>query len=255
MIDTHAHVYAEAFDSDRDAMLEQAFRQGVDKIFMPNVDDRTLTGMMALESQYPDRCFAMMGLHPCSVGHDVEKQLQTVQTWLNTRPFAAVGEIGLDFYWSLEFVKQQEIAFAIQITWAKQHKLPVVLHCRNSLDRTLELLEPMLETDGPKGIFHCFSGTRQQAEKVVELGFLLGIGGVATFKNGGLDQVLPHISLQHLVLETDSPYLAPVPHRGTRNQPAYLSLIATRIADLKGVDFKTVARQTTENAEKLFNVL
>ncbi|MBC8112105.1 MAG: TatD family hydrolase [Verrucomicrobia bacterium] len=253
LIDTHAHIYTHQFENDSSSMLLNAFNQGVSKIFMPNIDLKSIENMLAIEKKYPENCFAMMGLHPCSVAADFENTLQILKNQLDERNFVAVGEIGLDFYWSLDFVAAQEKAFEIQVNWAIEKNIPIIIHCRESLDRTLQVLEPLLNSK-LTGIFHCFTGSLAQAEKIIEMGFLLGIGGVVTYKNGGLDKVLPHIGLEHLVLETDSPYLPPVPHRGKRNEPAYLPFIAKRIADLKGIDFQTVAQQTTENALKLFGM-
>jgi TatD DNase family protein len=191
-----------------------------------------------------------MGLHPCYVNQDFEKELQLVENWLNKRSFLAIGEIGLDFYWDTTYRAQQEEAFRIQVRWAQQHSLPIVIHCRNSFRETVAILEDMALPD-LRGIFHCFTGDLEDARKVVDLHFLMGIGGVATFKNGGLDKVLPHIDLDHLVLETDSPYLAPVPHRGKRNESGYLPLIARRVADLKQTSQQEVEKATTRNARLL----
>ncbi len=251
MIDSHAHIYAPEFGGDRDAMLEKAFVGGVSRIYMPNIDSTSIEGMLALEEAYPGRCIASMGLHPCYVTADYERELATVESWLQKRPFAAIGEIGLDYYWSVEFKAQQEEAFAIQVAWAKKYRLPVIIHCRNSFAETVELLRRE-GTEGLTGVFHCFTGTLDDAQQAIELGFLLGIGGVATFKNGGLDKVLPFVDARHLLLETDSPYLAPVPYRGKRNEPGYLSLIAQRVADLKQTSSAEIGRITTENALRLF---
>jgi TatD DNase family protein len=251
MIDTHAHIYTTQFDADREKMLQNAFDIGVKKIFMPNIDHRSIAGMLALAEKYPQQCFPMMGIHPVSVGEDVENRLQEVENWLDKQEFVAVGEIGLDLYWSKAFIKQQEIAFTRQIELAKQHYLPIVIHCRNAFRETMGLLKPLADSR-LRGIFHCFSGTLAEAQEVVELNFRLGIGGVVTFKNGGLDLVLPHIGLEHLVLETDCPYLAPVPHRGKRNEPAYLPLIARKIAELKKVNVQEVIEKTDANALEIF---
>jgi TatD DNase family protein len=251
MIDSHAHIYAGEFSADRDAMLEKCFDNGIGKIFMPNIDRTSVPGMLALEEKYPDQCYATMGLHPCYVNAEYETELAAVESWLQKRPFAAVGEIGLDYYWSVEFKTQQEEAFRIQVGWAKKYRLPIIIHCRNSFAETVNLLRE-IGTDGLTGVFHCFTGNLADARQVIEFGFLLGIGGIATFKNGGLDQVLPHIGMEHLLLETDSPYLAPVPHRGKRNQPAYLPLIAQRVADLKQTSIAEVDRITSENTLRLF---
>jgi TatD DNase family protein len=251
MIDTHAHVYDRAFEEDRDQVLTQAFETGIQVIYMPNIDSSSIEGMLALEKAYPGQCLPMMGLHPTSVGATVDSELVLVEDWLNKRSFAAIGEIGLDFYWSTKFTPQQEEVFLIQVRWAKKHGLPIVIHCRNSFERTAQLLEP--ELDGKlKGIFHCFTGSLEEAQRVIRMGFLLGIGGVVTFKNGGLDKVIPHIGLENLVLETDSPYLAPVPYRGKRNQPVYLRQIAEKLASLTMNTSQEVRDRTTANALSLF---
>jgi TatD DNase family protein len=250
MIDTHAHIYAPEFASDRDEMLERAFSNGLSSIWMPNIDHTSIDGMLELEVKYPERCLPMMGLHPCYVNQDFEKELQLVEKWLNKRSFLAIGEIGLDFYWDTTYRAQQEEAFRIQVRWAQQHGLPIVIHCRNSFRETVAILEEMALPD-LRGIFHCFTGDLDDARKVIDLHFLLGIGGVATFKNGGLDKVLPHVDLDHLVLETDSPYLAPVPHRGKRNESGYLPLVARRVADLKQTSQQEVEKVTTRNARLL----
>jgi TatD DNase family protein len=251
MIDSHAHIYAPEFGADRDFMLEKAFSSGVSRIYMPNIDHTSIEGMLALEDAYPGRCIATMGLHPCYVTADYERELATVESWLQKRPFAAIGEIGLDYYWSVEFKAQQEEVFKIQVAWAKEYKLPVIIHCRNSFAETVELLRRE-GTGGLTGVFHCFTGTLDDARQAIELGFLLGIGGVATFKNGGLDKVLPFVDAEHLLLETDSPYLAPVPYRGKRNEPGYLPIVTGRVADLKGTSAAEIGRITTQNALRLF---
>lgn len=251
LVDTHTHLYADAFAADRAEVIQRALDGGVTRFYLPNIDHTSVEGMLALEARYPAHCFAMMGLHPCHVDAHVEQALHEVETWLNRRPFVAVGEIGTDLHWDQTYRAQQAEAFRIQVGWAQARDLPVVIHCRDSFDWTMELLEPLHDAR-LRGIFHCFTGTAAQARRAVELGFLLGIGGVATFKNGGLDQVLPHIDLQHLVLETDSPYLAPVPHRGRRNEPAFVALVAQRVADLHQTTLAAVARVTTHNACRLF---
>jgi TatD DNase family protein len=250
-IDTHAHIYAKEFKEDREDMLARSEQAGVGKIFMPNVDHTSIDDMMELESRH-NGCIAMMGLHPCSVKKDFEKELYLVENWLSKRKFAAVGEIGTDLYWDKTFWEQQKEAFTIQVNWAKKHQLPIVIHCRESIDETIALVEGL--HDGKlKGIFHCFGGTIEQANKIVAMGFYLGIGGVATFKKGGLDTVLPEIALDHLVLETDSPYLAPTPHRGKRNEPAYIPLIGEKVATFKKTGLTEIKEATTKNALKLFN--
>ncbi|WP_237467808.1 TatD family hydrolase [Vibrio stylophorae] len=251
MIDTHAHIYADAFASDLDDTISRAKQAGLTALLMPNVDAESIEPMLAVEAAYPDYCFAMMGLHPTSVTADVDQQLAQMQALWAQRDFIAVGEIGIDLYWDDTFIEQQKHAFVTQVAWAKAKQKPVVIHTRDSTDLVIELLAP-LQDGSLRGVFHCFGGTLAQAQGIIALGFHLGIGGVSTFKNGGLDQVLPHLDLQHLIIETDCPYLAPVPHRGKRNEPAYCQLVAARIAELMSVNVETVAQQTTHNAQQLF---
>jgi TatD DNase family protein len=251
-IDTHAHIYAEEFDGDRQDMLERCRENGIMKIFMPNVDHTSIDKMLDLESRW-EGCHAMMGLHPCSVKKSFERELYIVEEWLSKRKFSAVGEIGTDLYWDKTFWDQQCEAFNIQVGWAKSFGLPVIIHCRESLDQTVALVEKL--QDGKlTGIFHCFGGTTEQAEKITKLNFFLGIGGVATFKKSGLDDVLQQVPLERVVLETDSPYLSPVPHRGKRNEPAYIPLIGQKVADIKKVSFNEVKEKTMLNALNLFNM-
>lgn len=251
--DTHAHIYSDEFRQDREDVLIRALEAGVEKIFMPNVDHTSIDGMLEFELKHPANCFSMMGLHPCSVKKDFEKELYLVEQWLGKRKFAAVGEMGTDLHWDKTFWEQQKEAFVIQVKWAKQYRLPLVIHCRESMAETIELLQP--HADGIlTGIFHCFSGNAEQAKKIIEMGFYLGIGGVVTFKNGGLDTVLPELSLENLVLETDSPYLAPVPHRGKRNEPSYIPLIAEKIMELMKVTNEELQMITTANAARIFGV-
>jgi TatD DNase family protein len=249
--DTHAHIYLDDFDVDREDMLNRAYEQGVKKIYMPNIDHTSIDRMLELEEQSKGSCFSMMGLHPCSVKKDFEKELYIVEDWLAKRKFKAIGEMGTDLYWDKTFWNEQLEAFRIQVDWAKKYSLPIVIHCRESLDQTIELVEQ--HSDGKlTGVFHCFTGTVEQAERIIKAGFYLGIGGVSTFKKGGMDVVIPDVDINHIVLETDSPYLAPVPHRGKRNEPAYIPLVAARIAELKKVSLEEVQKITTQNAAKLF---
>ena len=251
LTDTHAHIYTEEFDADREDMLRRCEDFGVDKIFMPNVDHASIDRMMEVELRHPAQCFSMMGLHPCSVKKDFEKELYLVEQWLGKRKFTAIGEMGTDLHWDKAFWEQQKEAFIIQVNWAKQFNLPIVIHSRESIDETIELLEPQL--DGKlTGIFHCFSGDLEQAKKITAMGFYLGIGGVATFKNGGLDKVLPEIDSKYLVLETDSPYLAPVPHRGKRNESSYIPIIASKLVELKKMSLEELTLLTTANALSIF---
>lgn len=250
-IETHAHIYSSKFDSDRDQVIQDIRDAGIERVYMPNVDLETIDAMLACEKKYPGLCIPMMGLHPCDVKDDFRDQLAVMEDWLNKRQFAAVGEIGLDLYWDKTFFEQQKEALKIQINWAKQRDLPIVLHCRDSMDETIAIVKE--EHNGKlKGVFHCFTGNADQAKRIIDMGFLLGIGGVATFKNGGLDQVIPNISIDHLVLETDAPYLAPVPFRGKRNSPAYLPIIAEKIGDYLRISKEEVALRTKQNALNLF---
>jgi len=250
-IDTHAHIYSPKFDADREEVIQRAVGNGVERIYMPNVDVATIDAMLEAELRHPGVCIPTMGLHPCDVDKDFEKQLYVMEDWLNKRSFAAIGETGLDLYWDKSFFEYQKEALRIQIDWAKKKELPIILHCRESMDEAIALVKS-LNDDQLSGIFHCFTGSLEQAREIVEMGFLLGIGGVATYKNGGLDKVLPELGLEHLVLETDAPYLAPVPNRGKRNSPEYIPLIAQRVAELTGSDLVTVAEITSRNAVRAF---
>ncbi|SDD14489.1 TatD DNase family protein [Algoriphagus faecimaris] len=251
LIDTHAHIYSTKFDSDRDEVVEAIKAAGIERVYMPNVDVSTIERMLDCEKRYPGLCIPMMGLHPCDVKEDYEEQLDKMKQWLERRPFAAVGEIGLDLYWDKSFFKQQKLALKTQIDWAKEFDLPIVLHCRESIDETIEIVREN-HNGKLRGIFHCFTGDLKQAMQIIEMGFLLGIGGVSTYKNGGLDKVIPHLGLEHLVLETDAPYLAPVPYRGKRNSPEFLPHIAQRIGDLLETSVERVGEKTTKNALGLF---
>ncbi len=250
-VDTHAHIYLKDFDTDRSNMLRRSGELEVEKIFMPNIDHTSIDAMLDLESKYPKRCFSMMGLHPCSVKKDFEKELYVIESWLTKRKFIAIGEMGTDLYWDKTFWEEQVEAFTIQVGWAKKYELPIVVHCRESIDQTIDLVEK-LQDGNLTGIFHCFTGTVEQAEKLVKLGFYLGIGGVATFKKGGMENVIPSIPLDRIVLETDSPYLTPSPHRGKRNEPSYIPLIAERVAELKNIDIHELQLSTTQTAQKIF---
>ncbi len=250
-IDTHAHIYLKDFKDDRAEIMSRASANNVERIYMPNIDHTSIDEMFEMEVRYPGQCIPMMGLHPCYVKKDFERELYLVESWLAKRKFAAIGEIGTDLHWDKTFWGQQQEAFRIQVGWAKQYSLPVVIHCRESIDETIALVEQLQDVK-LKGIFHCFSGNLDQAKRITDMGFLLGIGGVATFKKGGLDVVLPDVGLEHIVLETDSPYLAPVPHRGKRNEPSYIPLIAARIAEIKETGVDEVRTHSTNNALGLF---
>lgn len=251
LIDTHCHLYVSEFEADRDAVIARARDCGVSKMYLPAIDSTELGNLLSLEQAFPGECIAMMGLHPCSVKGNYEEELRVVEEQLGLRQFAAVGEIGLDFYWDVSFKEQQYDAFRRQIGWAKEFGLPIVIHSRNSIDDCIRVVSEL--SDGRlRGIFHCFSGSESQAKEIIELGFYLGIGGVITYKNSGLAEVLKDVSLEHLVLETDAPYLTPVPFRGKRNESSYIKYVAQKLAEVKGVGVEEVAAVTTANAENIF---
>ncbi|RYZ53509.1 MAG: TatD family deoxyribonuclease [Sphingobacteriales bacterium] len=250
-IDTHTHLYDPALTVAGEDPVQRAVDAGVVKMYMPNCDSATIDDMLEIESRWPENCFPMIGLHPCYVKENVEAELAHVGEWLEERPFAAVGEIGLDKYWDLTFFSQQQMAFRFQIDLALRYDRPVVIHSREATMDCIEIVREK-QQGSLKGIFHCFGGTAEEARMITELGFYLGIGGVVTFKNSNLGQILEHVSLESLVLETDAPYLAPVPYRGKRNESAYLPLIAQKIADIKRVSLEEVARITSANAEIIF---
>ncbi|NAW89629.1 MULTISPECIES: TatD family hydrolase [unclassified Vibrio] len=253
MIDTHAHIYAAEFDHDRDEVVQRAKAQGIEAILLPNIDLASIEPMLKTEAAYPELCRSMMGLHPCYVDGNVKQTLTVIESWLDKHPFIAIGEIGIDLYWDKTFQAEQEMAFVTQLSWAKERDLPVVIHTRDSITQTLQLLKK--EQDGSlSGVFHCFGGTLEEAKAINELGFHLGIGGVSTFKNGGMDKVLPHLDMNFVLLETDCPYLAPAPHRGKRNEPAYTTLVAKRIAELTELSLVEVNNITNTNANSLFKL-
>lgn len=252
MIETHAHIYSDDYINDRTAMLDRAWAAGIEQIWMPNCDHTTIEGMMQLRDQYPDRCLPMIGLHPCYVKDDFENELQIIESWLNKDTFIAIGEIGMDLFWDKTFRAQQEEAFLYQCGLARKHNLWIDIHSRNAFQETIALIERFGDSQ-LHGIFHCFTGTLEEAKQAVELGFKLGIGGVATFKNGGLDQVIPFIALEDIVLETDSPYLAPVPYRGKRNEVAYIDLVAQKVADLRHTSKEHVITETSKTAKGLLS--
>lgn len=251
--ETHAHLYASQFDNDRDEMIQRCIDAGVSRIFLPNIDVHSIQPMLNLVWKYAENCFPMMGLHPCSVDEHVEAHLFQIQKWFKKRKFYAVGEIGLDYYWSVEFKDAQIAAFKKQIQWAIQHDLPIVIHSRNSTPDCIAVLQELMHPR-LRGIFHCFSGNAQEAKAITEMGFYLGIGGVLTYKNSGLDAAIADIPLEKLVLETDAPYLSPNPHRGKRNETAYIIHIAQKLAELKQTDLATVAQITTQNSKQVFGV-
>jgi TatD DNase family protein len=252
LIDTHCHLYLADFTDDLDAVVQRAEAEGVSKMLLPAIDASEHEAMLRLEEKYPGKCLSMMGLHPCSVKADYEKELAIVQDYLEKRSFIAVGEIGLDFYWDKSFAAEQYAAFRRQIAWAQEADLPIVIHSRESIDACIAVVEEQQKQGSLRGVFHCFSGTAEQAARIADLGFYLGIGGVLTFKNAGLDQVIEQVDLAHIVLETDAPYLAPVPFRGKRNESSYLKYVLEKLSTIKQVPAADIAAITTHNAQNLF---
>ncbi len=252
LIDTHAHLYSRKFDADRADMVRRAIAAGVTRMYLPNIDSESIEAMLALETEFPENCFAMMGLHPCSVQPDTyDKELALVEQWLGRRSWAGVGETGIDLYWDKTTLDIQKIAFARQIEWAKDLNLPVIIHSRESNEECLELVQQ--GQDGRlRGIFHCFSGTADQARRMIDLGFMLGIGGTLTYPKSELPELLRDIPLDQIVLETDAPYLPPVPHRGKRNESAYVRLVAEMLSEVKVLPLAQIAKKTTENALRMF---
>ena len=249
-IDTHAHIYAEEFMADLPIILEQAKVNGITKIYMPGIDSDSIDAMLALEKDYPDTCIAMMGLHPCYVKENYISELDIVHAWLDKRKFAAIGEIGLDYYWDKTFVKEQQIAFETQMQWGLDYNLPIVIHTRNAMGETIEAVKPFAKK-GLRGVFHCFSGSKESAEQITNMGFLLGLGGVLTYKNAGVAEAIKDIPMEFLVLETDAPYLSPVPYRGKRNEPAFMIEVAKKLAEIKSLPLHEIGELTSRNAEKL----
>jgi TatD DNase family protein len=251
-IDTHAHLYSRKFDPDRKEMVERALAAGVTRLYLPNIDAESIEGMLALEANFPNNCFAMMGLHPSHVQPETyERELAVVEDWLGRRRWAGVGETGIDLYWDKTTLAIQQIAFARQIEWAKDLDLPVIIHSRESNEECLALVQAG-QNGRLRGIFHCFSGTVEQAKRMVGLGFYLGIGGTLTYSKSELPAVLKEIPLEHIVLETDAPYLPPVPHRGKRNESAFVCHVAEKLAEVKNLPLEEIAQVTTANALKIF---
>jgi TatD DNase family protein len=251
-IDTHSHIYDTGFQEDLDAVMASAKSAGVEKIYMPGIDSTCIDGMMDMETKYPGFCIPMMGLHPCYVKENYQEELAIVEGWLAKRKFAAIGEIGLDYYWDKTFAKEQQWVFEKQMQWGLDLGLPINIHTRNAMGETIELVKPFAKK-GLKGIFHCFSGSKESAQQIIEMGFLLGLGGVLTYKNAGVAEAVVDIPLEFLVLETDAPYLPPVPYRGKRNEPAFMIEVAKKLAEIKNIPLHEVAEKTSENAERVFN--
>jgi TatD DNase family protein len=250
-IDTHCHLYLSEFKTDLDKIIETAHNAGVKKFYMPAIDSSVIDDLLATENKYSGKCFAMMGLHPCSVKENFKDELNIVENWLKQRAFIAIGEIGLDFYWDTIFTKQQYETFEMQMQWALEKNLPIVIHTRNAMQQTIDFVKPFA-AKGLYGIFHCFGDNYAMAKQIIDIDFLLGIGGVLTYKKSGLDETIKQVDLKHIVLETDAPYLTPVPFRGKRNESSYIKIIAEKLAQVKNISLEEVAAVTTANAEKIF---
>jgi len=253
LTDTHTHLYSEAFDDDRHDMIERAIKEHVTRFFIPAIDSTYTEAMLKLRQDYPEHIYLMMGLHPTHVKENYKKELRHVEAMLKKEKFYAVGEIGIDLYWDTSTLPIQQEAFRFQIQLAKQHKLPIVIHCRDAFDEIFEILEEE-KGDDLFGIFHCFTGTLEQALKAISYNMKLGIGGVVTFKNGKIDQFLNQIELKHIVLETDAPYLAPAPHRGKRNESSYIKLVLKKLSEIYSESEEVIAAMTTQNSKDLFNI-
>ncbi|MGB0890862.1 MAG: TatD family hydrolase [Flavobacteriaceae bacterium] len=251
--DTHTHLYSEQFDEDRKEMILRAKESGVSRFFIPAIDSSYTDRMLDLEKNYPKDVFLMMGLHPTSVKENYKEELAHVKEWIDKRDFYAIGEIGIDLYWDKTFLKQQQEAFRTQIKWAKEKNLPIVIHCRDAFDEIFEVLETE-KGDDLFGIFHCFTGTLEQAKKAISYNMKLGIGGVATFKNGKIDKFLNQIEIKHIALETDSPYLAPTPYRGKRNESSYITQVVDKLVDVYGLTFESISEITTQNSKDIFKI-
>ncbi len=252
-IDTHAHVYAAELTSDLDLVMKNALAIGIKKIIMPAIDSTSLDAMLKVEQQFPENCIAMMGLHPCYVKENYKEELKLVEDWIGKRKFIAIGEIGLDFYWDKTFTKEQCIVFFFYLHWALDLNLPIAIHTRNAMGETIEAVKPFAKK-GLRGVFHCFSGSKESAEQIIGMGFHLGLGGVLTYKNAGVAEAVKDIPMEYLVLETDAPYLAPVPYRGKTNEPAFMLEVAKKLAEIKSLPLHEIAAITTSNAEKLFGL-
>ncbi|MFT3908767.1 MAG: TatD family hydrolase [Ferruginibacter sp.] len=251
IIDTHCHLYVKEFEEDLDEMMKRAIASGVGKFYLPAIDSETTDAMLLLEKKYPNNCFAMIGLHPCSVKENYHEELGRVEALLDARNFAAIGETGLDFYWDKTFMKEQYKALERQAELALKYDLPIVLHTRDAMQETIDVIQHYAPA-GLKGIFHCFGGSIEEANQIIEMAFYLGIGGVVTYKKSGLAETLGSIGMEHIVLETDAPYLTPVPFRGKRNESSYLKYIVDKIAEIKNISAEEVATITTANAGKIF---
>jgi len=252
-IDTHAHLYSTPIKENIEGIMKNAMDNGIDTIIMPAIDSTTLEAMLEVEKTYPQNTIAMMGLHPCSVKENVKEELAIIEAQLQKRKFIAIGEIGLDYYWGKTFTTEQMHAFEIQMQWALDYKLPIAIHTRNAMGETIEAVKPFAKK-GLRGIFHCFSGSKESAEQIISMDFHLGLGGVLTYKNAGVAEAIKDIPMEWLVLETDAPYLSPVPYRGKTNEPSYMIQVAMKLAEIKNLPLHEIASITTNNAEKLFGL-
>ena len=252
-IDTHAHLYSSPIKENIEGIMKNAMDNGIDTIIMPAIDSTTLEAMLEVEKTYPQNTIAMMGLHPCSVKENVKEELAIIEAQLQKRKFIAIGEIGLDYYWDKTFTTEQMHAFEIQMLWALDYKLPIAIHTRNAMGETIEAVKPFAKK-GLRGIFHCFSGSKESAEQIISMDFHLGLGGVLTYKNAGVAEAIKDIPMEWLVLETDAPYLSPVPYRGKTNEPSYMIQVAMKLAEIKNLPLHEIASITTNNAEKLFGL-
>jgi TatD DNase family protein len=253
MIDSHCHLYLPEFDEDRKMVLERGIKSGVVRYLLPAIDSETTVAMLQMADEFSEICFPMAGLHPCSVKENFEAELDMVDQLLKQRKFIAIGETGLDYYWDMTFAQQQVRALQWQAEKALEYDLPIVLHTRNATRATIEVIQPFI-SKGLRGVFHCFGGSIEEAKEIIDMGFYMGIGGVVTYKNGGLDRVLPEIGFNNIILETDAPYLAPVPFRGKRNESSFLTYIAEKIASIMGATADEVKAITTLNARKIFDI-
>jgi TatD DNase family protein len=253
-IDTHTHLFVEQFDEDRTEVVKRAFEAGINKLLLPNIDIESIDAMHDLVRQFPDNCLPMMGIHPCSVTENWDEELKTIKEYLFNGKYIAVGEIGIDLYWDKTTLDYQQKAFAQQIEWAKELQLPIVIHVRDAFDEAFQVVDA-LNDDDLTGVFHCFTGNVEQANHIINYGgFKLGLGGVLTFKNSGLDKVVAQLPMDHFILETDSPYLAPTPFRGKRNESSYVTYVASKLAEVKEMSIEKVAEITTNNAKELFGL-
>ena len=251
LIDSHTHLYLKEFQKDLDILIDRANQKNIKKFLLPNIDLNTIDDIISLCNKYPESCYPMIGLHPCSVKKNYLNVLKSMEEKIKSEKFIAIGEIGIDLYWDKSFIIEQKMAFEIQLKWAKEHKLPVVIHSRNSFNEIYEILKNEVD-ENLRGVFHCFSGDLVEAKKILDLNFFLGIGGILTFKNSGLDSVIKNVPIEKILIETDAPYLAPTPFRGKRNEPQYLSIIATKLCEIKKISMVELTEKLYKNTNSLF---